>query len=324
MNSFVQHKPFNNKVFLQYLQPAIDSNQFTNYGKAVQLLEQRARVMLKIADNKAVIAVNNGASAIHAILHSINRYFKETLSIGSQDFTFPCNFQGPAETARALDISDTEQVLINKNDKIVIVTNCFGHLQNLHNIIQEAQTNNQIVIFDNAATPYSFINGINACNIGTASYVSLHHTKPIGFGEGGLVIIDKEYELYVRSAYNFGIMNGVPSSFGSNYKMSDIAAASILQWWDSFNIDELANKYRTTYMQKMCKYVNEDIRTLTNTSDDNFFPNCLPLIHKHQINITDYPDEDARKYYKPFRGTKNSVDLFNRIVCLPITELVND
>ena len=84
-----------------------------------------------------------------------------------------------------------------------------------------------------------FIKAKNSCNYGTGSFISLHHTKPIGFGEGGLAIIDKEYEKYTRAAVNFGMEEGVFNENGGNYKISEISAAGILQWWDQFNIDNL-------------------------------------------------------------------------------------
>ena len=62
------------------------------------------------------------------------------------------------------------------------------------------------IIFDNAATPYTFWEGTNSCNYRERDLMYLlHHTKPIGFGEGGLAIIDKKYEESVRIATNFGI-----------------------------------------------------------------------------------------------------------------------
>ena len=76
--------------------------------------------------------------------------------------------------------------------KIVIATNCFGHLQDLNYITTQALNHDKILIFDNAATPYSFYKGTNSCNLGVGSFVSFHHTKPIGFGEGGIAIIDKK------------------------------------------------------------------------------------------------------------------------------------
>jgi hypothetical protein len=43
MNNFILKKSFNLEAFDSYLKAARDTNQFTNYGMAVQLLEQRAR-----------------------------------------------------------------------------------------------------------------------------------------------------------------------------------------------------------------------------------------------------------------------------------------
>jgi dTDP-4-amino-4,6-dideoxygalactose transaminase len=95
------------------------------------------------------------------------------------------------------------------------------------------------LIFDNAATSYSFYNNKNSCNYGNASTISFHHTKPIGFGEGGAIIIDLKYEKYVRNIINFGIDNySIESTWdrkGANYKMSDIQAVYIIQYLDNFH-----------------------------------------------------------------------------------------
>ena len=91
--------------------------------------------------------------------------------------------------------------------KLFIVTNCFGHLQDLDRILHFLLKYDKLVIFDNAATPYSFYNGVNSCNLGNASFISLHHTKPIGFGEGSLAIVDKHLEEQVRIACNFGFID---------------------------------------------------------------------------------------------------------------------
>jgi len=112
------------------------------------------------------------------------------------------------------------------------------HLQNLNHIESKLQ-DSMYLVYDNAATPYSFYEGKNCVNYGVASFVSLHHTKPIGFGEGGLAIIDKKFEKYVRESINFGMDEEKNfTEFGSNCKMSEISAAAILQWWDQFDIDE--------------------------------------------------------------------------------------
>lgn len=327
MNSFIHFKPFNYIKFAEYLNSAVVTNQFSNYGASVRLLETRARDMLKISSDKAIIAVNNGASALHAMLLAIKRKDGNN-SVFTQDFTFPCNMQGPAEHCIVVDLDveyqiDLSHSLLENNRAIIIVTNCFGHLQNLNAILEFADRHDHLVIFDNAATPYSFWKGTNSCNLGTGAYISLHQTKPIGFGEGGLVIIDNKYEEYVRSAVNFGIINGVPSEFGSNFKMSELAAAGILQWWDSFDIDELAETYRTVYEAKINKYLDTNNQIFPHYGDDKFFPNCLPIIHDSACATSFYAEEDARKYYKPFIGLPNSKKLYNNIACLPITENLN-
>jgi hypothetical protein len=56
MNNFILKKSFNLQSFDSYLIAAKETNQFTNYGMAVQFLEEEARRMLKIEDSKAVIA----------------------------------------------------------------------------------------------------------------------------------------------------------------------------------------------------------------------------------------------------------------------------
>ena len=54
--------------------------------------------------------------------------------------------------------------------------------------------NNKFLIFDNAATPFTYYKGKSCCNYGHGSTISFHHTKPLGFGEGGAIIVDKKYE----------------------------------------------------------------------------------------------------------------------------------
>lgn len=311
MIPFVQHKKLNRIRFFEYLESAEITNQYTNYGYAVQLLEQRARDLLKIDDSKAIIATCNGAAALNVIMQTL----QTVQPVYSQDFTFPCNFQIPDVYTESFDIDEEFEPNIDHitDASIIIITNCFGHVVNIDRILQHAKQHNQTIVFDNAASPYSFYNNSNISNYGIASYVSLHHTKPLGFGEGGLVIIDKQYEDKARSISNFGLVNRVPTHKGNNYKMSELAAAGILQWWDSFNIDELKAKY----MQAYSKYAACGC-TLSNYSND-FFPNCVPIIEAKQT----FSDMDIRKYYMPNRWKPNSTKLYTAIQCIPITEYLN-
>ena len=196
MKTFVSKKSIDYDKLKKYLDPAHDTNQFSNGGWAVSELERRARGMLQIDNSKAVIATSSGSSALHAIIFAIHRYNEASLRIVTQDFNFPAASQGPATGPILVDFDNElnfklDDELAFNYGSIYIVTNCFGHLQDLNKILTFGQKHKKTIIFDNAASPYSFHNGTNSCNLGNASFISLHHTKPLGFGEGGFAIVEK-------------------------------------------------------------------------------------------------------------------------------------
>ena len=313
MNSFVIKKTINYDNFNNYLKQ-IKNNQYSNYGELTKQLEERARTMLRIHEDKAIIATCSGSAALNAIILAIASKHNKIIMPVVQDFTFPCNFQGEAKYARVTDIDENQQMVLptTLQDNMVIATNCFGHLQNLDKLEQERK--NRFLVYDNAATPYSFYNNSNACNYGVASFVSLHHTKHIGFGEGGLVIIDKEYEPFVREVISFGAPG---SRLGGNFKISEIGAAAILQWWDQFDIDKMKTKLNVNYYFK--KYAYLTYKSFTNYGD-SIFPSCFPAISDKPAAAEHFRNEDMRKYYKPLKGFKESSKLYDNIACLPITE----
>jgi len=327
MKTFVSKKSINYDKLKKYLEPAHKTNQFSNWGWAVSELERRAHKMLQIDDSKAVIATCSGAAALHAIIFAMHRSVDSSMRIATQDFTFPAASQGPATGPIIVDFDS--QLNFNVTDiyareyaKIYIVTNCFGHLQNLEYILNFAQKTDKIVIFDNAATPYSFYQGTNSCNLGDASFISLHHTKPLGFGEGGLAIVNKELEEQVRIACNFGFVDRRFNERGSNFKMSDIAAAAVLQYWDSFEMDDLMNKTLDSYYNTLFHLNQNHLGDLfPNYSDENkFLPSCLPYIYEKPTTLEEIDNSEAKKYYVPLRGLSISTGIYNRIICHPIME----
>ena len=332
MTSFILPKKLDIRTFEIYINPAQESNQFANGGSATRILEARAREMLKISDDKAIIATSSGTTALHAILYAMMRRNNSNMRVCTQDFTFPSNSQGPATGPIITDIDadcnmDLYDEYAHDYGQIYIVTNCFGHIQDIDKVLLYAQEHKKIIIFDNAATPYTFLNGINTCNLGHASYVSLHHTKHIGFGEGGLAIVDRHMEENVRVACNFGLINGQFNERGSNYKISEIAAAAILQYWDSFDIDELQEKLLDNYYNKLFDLNKqyEGVLHANFSDEDKFLPFCVPYIFNKPKNIIDFPDDEGRKkYYHPLRGLPVSKQIYDRIICFPVTEGISD
>ena len=329
MNNFIQSKSFNYATFSKYIDDAVKTNQWSNYGLAVQELEERARHLLKIDGTKAIIATNSGTSALHAIVHGMRRHDKENHRVTTQNFTFPSASLGPCagpivvDFDAELNIEMRDSFLINYG-KIVIVTNCFGHLQDINYILKQAKKLDKYIIFDNAATPYSFYKEYNSCNYGHASFISLHHTKPIGFGEGGLVIVDRAFEEAIRQAINFGYDDDYRfDERSSNFKMSEISAAGILQWWDQFEIDDMVEAYQENYYKAHYKLVLEGKgKPYPNNSDETFLPFVLPWVYDEVNPTSSFDHVTSKKYYKPLRfndpAYPNSNIIYDRILCYPV------
>lgn len=320
MTTYIIKKSLDIEKFQKYISNAQNTNQWSNNGWAVSELESRARDLLEVDDSKAVIATSSGTTALHAMLWGIQRQDEEK-RIATQDFTFASNGIGPAQGPIVFDLDETLHPNLEdsylRNAGIIIITNCFGHLTNIDRIL--STLSNKIIIFDNAATPYSTYKSKNAVNYGTGSYVSLHHTKHIGFGEGGLAIIDKEYEESVRVACNFGFTKSQHNERSGNYKMSEVSAAAILQWWDQFDLKRMKFIMLDNYFSKRYELRNEAGLFFPNETDD-FLPSCYPFVHSEPTTAND----EVKKYYHPLRNMQNSKYVYDRILCYPITEGVED
>ena len=205
---------------------------------------------------------------------------------------------------------------MNEYSELIIITNIFGHVQNLEEIKSNFYNlNSKIILFDNAATPYSFIDGVNSCCLCDGSSISLHHTKPLGFGEGGLMIVKKEMEADAREVINFGKVEGQFNERGGNYKMSDISAAAILQYWDSFDIDELASTYKNNYFKLSYDLATKyNGQAMPNFSDEEgFFPANLPFVFPSSTSEGNFKQTvDAKKYYKPLTAHPMYIRIYKR------------
>lgn len=330
MIPFLPKKSINFDLFKGLLlHESVKTNQLTNYGPLVRQLEQKAHKMLKLEEDFAVIATCNGTGALSAIAFAYERKARNNLSKAVQNFTFPSSAQGALSGSHKVDLTveyqfNSKDSLMLQFSKLIVITNVFGHAQKFDTIFEDLANEEKIVIFDNAATPYTFVDGVNTCCLAEASAVSLHHTKPIGFGEGGLAIVRKSMENDVREIINFGYVDGEFNERGSNWKMSELAAAGILQYWDSFDIDELAKKYRDNYYNLLYQ-LNVDYHgePWPNHSDEDlFFPSNLPYIFDKSMTTDMTNKVEIKKYYKPLTEMPNSMSIYDRVINFPLHEII--
>jgi dTDP-4-amino-4,6-dideoxygalactose transaminase len=322
---WVPKKTIDTDLVNSLLEKSIQTNSFTNYGPNVKLLEQRLNEYLKIDSTKAVICVANGTVAIWALVAAIELECNKKLQFATQSFTFPSSAQGYLDNTLIVDIDSEGGINLSEVPDTcdgIIVTNVFGRVVNIDKYEKWAKVNNKYLIFDNAATSYTFFEGKNSCNYGIGTTVSLHHTKPLGFGEGGVIIVDKKYEEYVRRIINFGIDNLSPTRkwhrFGSNYKMSDIQAVYNLQYLKNFN--EIIEKHQTLYKYYIDQTINIPIKNYPTFSKANeTFISCICFFTDKSDTIIKYLLENnifARKYYYPLEEAQISSLFFKNIVCI--------
>jgi dTDP-4-amino-4,6-dideoxygalactose transaminase len=323
--NYVKNKKPNYENIQKILSLSEEKNHFTNNGPAKLKLEKFLHSFLKIDTNKKVLCVANGTLALHAI----NFYFK--IKYGkikwlTPAYTFPSSVIGGMET-KILDINlndysfSKEEVQKEKDYDGLIITNLFGTYPDIEYWESFCKQNNKILILDNASSPLSFYKDKNISNYGDFSFGSLHHTKIIGFGEGGFVVCPEEdYEL-LNSIVTFGFKgNRVHNENSSNYKMCDVQAAFILDHLMNFDL----KKY-LLIQKKFIDEINIPGAKIFNKNDGVVYGNLPIMFDKPTDNLL-FKDLgiDAYKYYLPLKPLSNSMFLYQRMVNFPLNENLQD
>lgn len=326
--NWISKKDIDNDIVNNLLTIPLETNQFTNGGVNVKLLENFIKTKLNIDDSKSVIVVTNGSVALHSLTSGIEYYEKKKINWATQAFTFPPSAQSNLSKVKIIDIDKDGGLDITKVDDSInglIVTNIFGNVVDIEKYEKFCRENNKFLIFDNAATGYTEYKGKNCLNYGMGCTISFHHTKPFGFGEGGAIIVDKKYEESIRCLNNFGI--GLTDKYwvpeGNNNKMSEISAIYILQYLKR-NVNTIINKHNELYLyfqELMLKNNITHFNLFPSFHDNKIVPSCFCLLFD---NYDDKVREkllenniQARKYYHPLNDSKVANEIYNSILCIP-------
>lgn len=318
------------------LKQSFQLNQLTNYGPVVRKLEEYFTHELEVLPEKSVIVVVNAAIGLTALVSGINMQERRELKYATQSFTFPCACQGPLQNSQIVDINENLSLDVSKvNDNVdgIIVTNLFGTVCDIDEYTSWCDQKNKILLFDNATVPFTKYKGINAVNYGTGCIISLHHTKPIGFGEGGLIIVDKKYESSIRKCINFGfeVVNGEVqwNKNGTNGKMSELSAAAILSYLH-LNKDEIQSHQVKLYESFTSKIQDiPGVKLFPTYSSGTPFVSCFALIFDKEITNNhilqlELSNITSRKYYTPLDDSPKSNYIFKHILCLPCHLDINE
>lgn len=330
--NWVPRKPINFHRVEELLRESISSNTFTNYGPVVKRTEEFIRHRFGINENRAVILVSNATIALDIVARGFDLLTSKDNKWATSAFTFPSSAQ--VKGGRHTEIVDIDGDFgLDLTDPVLdivdglFVTNVFGNIVDVSKYEDYAMKNNKLLVFDSAATPFTFTNGDNSLNRGHGSVLSFHHTKCMGFSEGGALFTTRQLEPFCRKLINFGIDN---SSFspqwepmGMNGKMSDISASFLLGYLEE-NLDTVASHHRAVYesFSEGIKRFGGKVKMFPNFSDATPVVPCLCVVFDkdtdHLVKMLANAGIYSRRYYNPLDPSrKRSVVLHERILCLP-------
>ena len=334
MIKWVPHKNINIEETTKKITDCIKSKHLTNNGKNVIELQKNIKQIFKLDENKEVLLTCNGAMGINALIGGLNIFYNKKIKWAVLSFTFPCSIQGLLFDSIILDLDDNmgpSIIELNKRkDEYdgIIITNCFGTSTNIELYENFCKEHNKLLLFDNAASSFTLYKNKNHLNYGIGSMVSLHHTKPIGFGEGGFIVFDKIFLDAMEKSICFGFTNFNRYNYelyASNYKMSEIACIYISDYLKNLdNIYIHHSKLMCYFIEKMNKNnLNKKVKLFTNYSKYEYsLMATIPLIFENPISIDFFVENniEAKKYYYPLDLTCTYSDkLFKNIICLPLT-----
>ena len=332
MISWVNKKNININDINTKILDCIETKHFTNNGKNVIELQQEIKKIFKIDNTKEVLLTCNGAMGLNALVAGYNILYNKILKWIVQSFTFPCSVQGNLSDSLVVDIDENMgpniNDLYNKIDEYdgIVITNCFGTSTNIELYEKFCKEHNKILLFDNAASSFTYYKHKNHLNYGNGCMVSLHHTKPIGFGEGGFIVFDKELLENMEKSICFGFTSTNRYNFNiysNNFKMSEISCIYIADYLK--NVDLIYNhhtdiiKYFNICLEK--NNLNEHVKLFKSYSDhETSLMATIPLIFNNKIDIRIFHENkiEAKKYYYPLNDDINSNKIFDNIICLPL------
>jgi dTDP-4-amino-4,6-dideoxygalactose transaminase len=228
-----------------YLEAVYESGIFSNRGPLVRRLEERYAEWFGV-EPELVVAVSNGTVSLSAA----------AVASGGQKFlvpewTFPATAMGPVQVGKTIEFRDvnpetwllqlTENDYADAANVVPMPVAPYGMKFDF-----EPWKNFPHLILD-AAASVGTRQSLSGILPDWSVTVSLHATKVLGCGEGGLVIFgDKAKAQLVREWINFGFSGArVTERIGTNGKMSELTAAfalAALDSWDEEKADWLAAK----------------------------------------------------------------------------------
>jgi perosamine synthetase len=216
------------------LMKAYDSG-WISQGNYNILLE---RNFSKILKKKYVLSCSNGTLALHMTLMSLGIKKNDEIIIPSMCYISPAHVISQMNLNIKLSRVNHDNLQIDFDDlvknitkktKILILIHNYGNMADIQRIKRLCLAKKIFIIEDFSEAMLSSLNKVYAGQTGDVSFASLHATKTITSGEGGIVATDNK-NLYSKllKIREHGFKNKGDYSYemiGSNFKMSNLLAS---------------------------------------------------------------------------------------------------
>jgi dTDP-4-amino-4,6-dideoxygalactose transaminase len=323
--NFIENKNINFSNLKKIYKNSIQANHHANFGPTTKALENKIKSLLKLSKNKEVIMCSSATSGILIVAKYLLKNKK--IRFATSNFTFYSSYIDDLKNTLILPSNNNCSIdlkVIKKNihrfDNLIF-TNCFNYNYDYTDIYKLCKNNKKQLIIDNSTGFYERPLSYNKMDV--FEVISCHHTKPWGFGEGGIIICNKNHEKALKNLINYGVKNFKKNHmFGLNAKISDLSSAAILGRIRDINI--WSKKYHFQ-AKRIIKILKKNFNVTKIFYKNQKTPiNYIPVLFDKKIQkkfLNKSKHIVFRKYYEPIsdRNLKNckAWNTYEHILCIP-------
>ena len=281
---------------------------------------RRVHGCLALGSDREVVPASSATAALHATvgMHQVRAGRPLVWAISA--FGFMSTAIGPlAGSVRCIDCDETGMLDLDQLRALspeswdgLIITDIFGLQPDFRPYQEHCDRYRKPMIIDSATSfPAKRHQGVTAEEV-----ISFHHTKPWGFGEGGCAIVDSDDAATIRSLLNFGVSVD-DKRFAMNGKISDVAAAAIIDRLDRF--DDWSDGYREQRKRLASLAGNIGLQLLNEPPASAVIAH-VPVLARGRVRLESLHDRPfaVEKYYKPLgSGFRTAERIYGRIANLP-------
>ena len=310
---FVDEKPIDWDRVHRFLEPAAHHGMWSNRGPAWHAACKVFAEHMGLRGGQTVVPVANGGIALEALAGLLSVKHGGEMRWAVSAFGFANSNRGFFAAAQIVDcnldgVLDVDLIDPNTIDGI-LVTNVFGLRGNFQYEIAWAQRHGKKILIDNAA-------GLGP-QIPDAPYqsFSLHHTKPYGIGEGGLMMLPEDEVEPALRLLEYTPISPLEAKFWvNNGKISEVSVALHLARLEKVDV------WRPKFIEQAEKIAAAArLEGLVPFYDGDAVATSVPVLAPETVPPTAIQVSEITlgKYYQPLAPQPTANSLYDRILNVP-------